>query len=206
MKFICYVDGFNLYHRRLEKTSYKWLNLGKLCQRMLSHSGDEISKIKYFTSKIIPYRESDNSKWDRQYLLWQALSTLPNLERIEGRFSKRKKRWRNPSGEGVYLKTYVEKGTDVNIATNIIYDCCRGNFDGIVLLSNDTDLSLPLYFAKKIFQKRVIVISPAEDVRGSLSMWSDVNKTISEEDVKACQFPDEVVLKNGRKIKKPSEW
>jgi len=46
-----YVDGFNLYYRALRRTSYKWLNLHKLCEDLLSPQ-NEITRIRYFTAPV----------------------------------------------------------------------------------------------------------------------------------------------------------
>ena len=35
MKTNVYIDGFNLYRRRLEGTEYKWLDLEKLAEQLL---------------------------------------------------------------------------------------------------------------------------------------------------------------------------
>ena len=68
----------------------------------------------------------------------------------------------------VQFPKHEEKETDVNIATHIIYDCCMGNIDSIALLSNDTDLKLPLWFARKKLKKKVIVVTPTENKKGSI--------------------------------------
>ncbi len=35
MATIVYIDGFNLYYGAVKDTSYKWLNLEGMCQRLL---------------------------------------------------------------------------------------------------------------------------------------------------------------------------
>ena len=47
---IIYIDGFNLYYGAVRKTPCKWLDLSKLCARMLPQ--DQILEIKYFTAKV----------------------------------------------------------------------------------------------------------------------------------------------------------
>ena len=105
---------------------------------------------------------------------------------------------------------YEEKETDVNIATHIIYDCCKENIGSIVLLSNDTDLKRPLWVARKKLKKRVVVITPTEIKEGVIvpmeahqDLQKISNKTISlkEEHLKNSQFSDVV---SG--ISKPKNW
>ena len=91
-----------------------------------------------------------------------------------------------------------------------MYDCCKENISSIALLSNDTDLKLPLWFARKKFKKRVIVITPPENRKGSLILKtaqqhlqkiSHKNISLKESHLKNSQFPDIV---NG--ISKPKSW
>ena len=37
-----------------------------------------------------------------------------------------------------------EKGSDVNLASHLVYDACQGSFDVAAVLSNDTDLVEPI--------------------------------------------------------------
>ncbi len=48
MRANVYVDGFNLYYGRLKGTKHKWLDLEKLCDRMLPN--DSVQRIRYFTA------------------------------------------------------------------------------------------------------------------------------------------------------------
>lgn len=91
-----------------------------------------------------------------------------------------------------------------------MYDCCKKNISSIALLSNDTDLQLPLWFARKKLKKRVIVITPPENKHGSLTLKtaqqqlqkiSHKNISLAEAHLKNSQFPNVV---SG--IYKPKSW
>ena len=223
---IVYIDGFNLYHS-LKDTPYKWLNMEELVNSVLDSSLNNIIKIKYFTANA-PFSESAQ----RQDLYLRTVDTLQKIEIVYGKFKKRHIKIRKNHieklsilrGDSKQLKdiksvlrgtivqfpTHEEKETDVNIATHIIYDCCKENIDAIVLLSNDTDLKLPLWFARKKLKKKVIVITPTEKKKGSIvsmkahqDLQKISNKTLSltENHLKNSQFPDVV---NG--ISKPKSW
>ena len=214
-----YIDGFNLYYS-LKNTPYKWLNIEALTQSILSSSWHKIIKIQYFTA-YTPFSKSAQ----RQDLYLRAVATLPNVEIIYGKFKKRHIKGvpliNNPqqlqqvkqiigTNTMQFLK-YEEKETDVNIATHIIYDCCKKNIQSIVLLSNDTDLKLPLWYARKKLKKRVIIVTPTEKNKNGaivpMKTHQDLqkisNKTISltEQDLKNCQFPNVV-----NEIHKPKSW
>lgn len=47
------------------------------------------------------------------------------------------------------FKTFEEKGTDVNVATHLIADIYGGEVDAAIVLSNDSDLELPIRLARE---------------------------------------------------------
>ena len=219
---IVYIDGFNLYYS-LKDTPYKWLNIETLVRSVLEPSWHNVTQIKYFTAQV-KRKQKDPSNVIRQNMYLRAIQTLQKVETVYGKFKKRNVKAslviKNPEqlkqikkiiGKNItpFFK-YEEKETDVNIATHIIYDCCKENIDSIVLLSNDTDLKLPLWFARKKLKKRVIVITPTKNETESIvsmeahqDLQKISNKTISltEGHLKNSQFPDVV---NG--VSKPKSW
>ena len=219
---IVYIDGLNLYYS-LKNTPYKWLNIKTLVESALDSSWHNIVAIKYFTARV-QSTLTDPSKDSRQDIFLQAVQTLQKVEIIYGKFKKRDikaplliknpeklKQIQKVTGRNIFqFSKYEEKETDVNIATHIMYDCCKENISSIALLSNDTDLKLPLWFARKKFKKRVIVITPPENRKGSLTLKtaqqhlqkiSHKNISLEESHLKNSQFQDVV---NG--ISKPKKW
>ncbi|HEV2239346.1 MAG TPA: hypothetical protein VGR57_22005, partial [Ktedonobacterales bacterium] len=47
---IVYIDGFNLYYRRLKGTVYRWLNIEEMCALLLPKN--QIERINYYTARI----------------------------------------------------------------------------------------------------------------------------------------------------------
>ena len=84
-----YVDGFNLYHRALKDTPYKWLDPAALARRLLPN--DEIRRIRYFTARVSP-RVTDPSAPQRQDTYLRALATVPGLSIHLGHFLTSKTR------------------------------------------------------------------------------------------------------------------
>ena len=101
----------------------------------------------------------------------------------------------------------------MNIASHIVYDCCKENVDCIVLLSNDTDLTTPLEFAKYKLKKKIIIITPTRRLENpgdtivpnkshiELRKLSQVNLKIEEQHLKDSQFTNMV-----NRIFKPKSW
>ena len=75
-KTILYVDGFNLYHRLVRNTPYKWLNVKHLAELVVKDA--DIQAIHYFTARAKP-RPNDAFIAARQETYFRALRTLPNL-------------------------------------------------------------------------------------------------------------------------------
>ncbi len=78
-----YVDAFNVYYGCTKNTPYRWLNLAKLCDIMLTNN--TINQIKVFTG-LVKARPNDPTQPVRQQTYLRAL-TIPNLTIIEGTFS-----------------------------------------------------------------------------------------------------------------------
>lgn len=49
-KTAVYVDGFNPYYGAVKGTHYKWLNIRRMCQNMLSDC--DLVPIRYFTARV----------------------------------------------------------------------------------------------------------------------------------------------------------
>ena len=64
MRTFIYVDGFNLYYGALKGTSWKWLDLVALFEKVL-HQHHDILKVKYFTARVSG-TTADQSKPQRQ--------------------------------------------------------------------------------------------------------------------------------------------
>ena len=205
---VVYIDGFNLYYS-LKNTPYKWLNLEKLTQNILNPSLHKVLNIKYFTA--VPKR-ADSAQ--RQTVYIRALKTLQNIEIIYGQFKKRQVKGKSVKKNRIVAITkWEEKKSDVNIASHIVYDCCKKDIDCIVLLSNDTDLTTPLELVKYKLKKKIIIITPTWRLENpndpilpvkshiELRKRSNANLSIEEHHLKNSQFPDVI---NG--ISKPKNW
>lgn len=58
------------------------------------------------------------------------------------------------------VRTTEEKGTDVNIATYLIMDGYDGDYEQAVVISNDSDLALPIRMAHDKLNLPVGVVNP----------------------------------------------
>lgn len=207
MRTIVYVDGFNLYYGSLRKTPYKWLDLCAYFQRVLP-KGHTLLKVKYFTARVksLP---SDPSAPAKQNVYLRALRAQcgDKIEIIEGQFQVKPKRVplaKTPTTIVEVLNT-EEKGSDVNLAVELVNDAWRGAFECAVVVSNDADLERALRIVSRM-QKRILLYTPGGSMRtpvASLKRWSDKQKGIDPADLAASQLPDPIP---GHPLTKPKDW
>ena len=159
---IVYVDGFNFYYGAVKGTSYKWLNLEAMCQRLLRR--DQIVKIRYFTARVND-RQDDPQLASRQDTYLRALATLPLVEIHYGHFltrAVRLQRENRRSGQSRTVKVLrtEEKGSDVNLATHLLLDAFKGRCDTAVVMSNDSDLAQAIQVTQSELSVKVGIVNP----------------------------------------------
>lgn len=208
-----YIDGFNLYYRALRRDpQFKWLDLAKLCQALLP--AHEINRIRYFTA-IVHQRPEDPNQQSRQQIYLRALRTIPNLDIHYGQFKNRviRRPLANPVpglDEYVHVRTTEEKGTDVNLATYLIMDGYDGEYEQAVVISNDSDLALPISMARAKQNRPVGIINPsanskryptAIELKGAATFLRHIRRSA----LRDSQFPDTLTDAVGA-IAKPPVW
>lgn len=210
MRTNVYVDGFNLYHGSLQFSRYKWLNLRKLSENMLS--GHEVNRIKFFTAKISA--RSDPDQPARQMIYWRALRTIENLEIIEGTFYETRKtmalseecrHFGSNRRRMVRVIKFEEKGSDVNLASHLLMDAHRKDYEQAVIITNDSDLAMPIEIVTKEMGLRVGILNPHENHSKRLKPLASFLGRIRESDLASAQF-DEMLEDAIGTIHKPPKW
>ena len=219
MRTNVYIDGLNLYNGVVGSTPYKWLNPQVLVQALLP--GVSISRIRYFTARVVRFPHDPDAP-TRQRVYLRALETLPNLSITEGQFKKRMPWYpqfplvyangADPRSEPplmVQVVRYEEKRTDVNLAAYLLADCFNGEYDQAVVISNDSDLALPIRMVRDDFGKEVVVVCPlrraAYGVRELDEASTRMIHSINTSHLAASQFPDEVIDAKGT-FRRPRGW
>ncbi|MDZ4257655.1 MAG: NYN domain-containing protein [Gemmatimonadales bacterium] len=206
---IVYVDGFNLYYRALKGTPYKWLDIMRLVKSVLRSSND-IHKIRYFTAMVSGKRDPEMPIRQQQFL--RALRTIPEVEVHTGRFLASQK-WAplhlpppemfRPVPEVVSIVKTEEKGSDVNLASWLLRDAFRDEYDVAVVLSNDTDLVEPIRMVRHETGKPVGIMTPVNRPARSLTQVASFCRFLTPGRLAAAQFPDHLP---GTTIRKPAAW
>jgi len=202
---IVYIDGFNLYYGATKGTPYKWLNLRQLCLNMLPN--DTIKHIKYFTAKVNA-RPHDPQQPMRQQIYLRALKTLPDFTIIYGHFLTHSCRMAltgtNPAKK-VWVDKTEEKGSDVNIATHMLMDGFRKQYDVAVLVTNDSDLAQPVSMVRNELKLGIGILNPHQQHSQQLKQLATFIKRIRQSDLIAAQFPSPMIDATGT-FTKPSSW
>ena len=211
MRTNVYIDGFNLYNRAVKDTPYKWLDLSKVCQAILS--GQQVHRIRYFTA-LVHTRPNDPQAPQRQQIYIRALRTISNLTMEFGQFRPRIKE--RPlvtpipgQARNVRVHDTEEKGTDVNLATYLLMDGYEGDYEQALVVSNDADLALPISIVRDKLKLPIGVVNPNIDqnegmpreLRNAATFQRRIHRGVSLK----CQFPPTLQDAKGT-ITKPSSW
>lgn len=98
-----------------------------------------------------------------------------------------------------------EKGSNVNVATHLLADVFRGEVDAVVIVSNDSDLKLPIALARQ--HVAVGLLTPAGRLAGDLAFDPDDGAgshwqaALDAAAFEAHQLPDPV-----GPVAKPDSW
>jgi hypothetical protein len=213
-----YVDAFNLYYGCLFGTPYKWLDLDAFCQA--SFPADQINRIRYFTARI-PANPHDPDKPVRQDAYFRALRTLPTLSIHEGHYIRKPvKMPLHPIPAPPTPVTLVkvvkseEKGSDVNLAAYLLVDAADNDFEGAVIITNDSDLALPIQLVRTKFKRKVFVLhscsrpgrGPSIELRKASGLRSgNPPRIVQDALLAASQFPPTLTDAIGS-FRKPVSW
>jgi len=203
-----YVDGFNLYYRALRNTPYKWLNLRVLIEALLRPE-NTLEVIRYYTARVSGRTDPGQPK--RQHAYLQAQSTVDGVTVHYGTFLSQqitRPLVNSPAGATGYATVWdtEEKGSDVNLASHLLFDGVRGLYDVAVVVSKDTDLLEPIRIVTRELRKPVGLICPDSQLPGGFKGVVSFVRHITERRLASAQFHDVVVARDGTLIHKPPTW
>jgi Protein of unknown function DUF88. len=206
MRVSFYIDGFNFYYLAVKKTPYKWLDFKALFSKLLQ-PGQDLVAIKYYTAVVSGMK--DPNKPIRQQTYLRALKAfIPEVSIHYGSFLTNKK-WMPVANPGLgskfaeVIKT-EEKGSDVNLAVNLVNDAWKNLYDCAVVVSNDSDLSEALRIIKTELNKSVGVFIPWRAFPSKdLLKYADFIKHIRRNLLENSQLPNPIPNTN---IFKPIDW
>jgi uncharacterized LabA/DUF88 family protein len=108
------------------------------------------------------------------------------------------------SGYVKVIKT-EEKGSDVNLALHLLSDGYKNAYDVAVIVSNDSDLLLPVQFVKKELGKKIGILNPQKHPSKVLIANADFVKNIRRGVLSKSLFPTTLTDSQGT-FTKPATW
>jgi uncharacterized LabA/DUF88 family protein len=230
-KTAVYIDGYNLYYGRLRGTPFKWLDVIQLFQALLIQrdQNESLERVNLFTAHALAnFASHGKSSVEAQSAYHRALKTLhgERFETIYGTHSFDKKGALLPvftSGQPydrtnrIRVWKLEEKKTDVNLALRMYRDACKGLYDRIILVSNDSDAGPALEAIRQDFPHIMIgVVMPIRPslpgattyrrVSGSLENLAHwIVSHITDRQLMHAQLPAKVSTKK-KPILKPDHW
>jgi hypothetical protein len=170
---------------------------------------DRINHIRYFTATVSARPDNPDAP-QRQQVYLRALETIPGLSIHYGHYLTHVTRMplANPPQRGARTVEVVkteEKGSDVNLATYLLLDAFQRDCKVAVVISNDSDLKLPIEIAQTDLGIRVGVVNPHPPGRRSRALQPTFFKQLRTSALGACQFPSVLTDTKGE-IRKPGRW
>ena len=230
-----YVDGFNLYNGALRGKPYKWLDLYALACTLASGQsigriryytarvrntstdpGKQARQAQYIRAlRTIPnlsihYGHFLTHPVMRPLSTHPASAVPPFYVRVvdQGQEIIMPLAPYDATSPLCFVPVWntEEKGSDVNLATHLLWDGIKEEYDTAIVVSNDSDLAEPIRIVKNELRKRIVILNPhRERPSAELHKIADQFIDIRAKHLAGSQFP--VRLRDGRgEFEKPSAW
>ena len=124
-RVMIFIDGSNLYHSLKNHFGRTDLEIGKFCQKMLAKR--RLTRIYYYNAKVGIKEEPE--RYRHQQAFFASVGAIPYTELRLGRLV-----YNNWPTTPPY-----EKGTDVQLATDMITHSFKNNYDVAILVAGDND-------------------------------------------------------------------
>ncbi len=214
----CYIDGFNLYYGALKgHGELKWLDVRRWCERLLPDH--EVARVVYCTARI--ERRPDNSEvHERQGRYLLALAAT-GVEIIEGKFRTRVSSMVRAAGQTcgscdlstatcprcgstqIRVMKTEEKGSDVNLAVELVRDVLSSEMSTALVVSGDSDLQRAVDIVRT---QGLTAVTVEPRNRSHTALIGTQRRSVRRAALLGCQMPDGVELRNGQVVRRPSEW
>lgn len=205
-----FIDGFNLEFGAMRPAGLHWIDLRRLARRITPRRYGEIGGVFLYTAPLLD-RGGCLGVSTRQDIWFRALS-VTNAARVVLGHHVRQSRFLpqiQPDGsEGppVRVLQTIEKGSDVNLAVDLVDRAHRGRFHAATVISNDGDLQRAIELVSQDLLLPVVVVNPqpGRQSRVLANAATDV-RTIRPRDLARSQLPDRIETE-AEVIFKPSAW
>ena len=168
-----------------------------------------VGRIRYFTARVVNHSKDPNQA-QRQQTYLRALQTVPNLSIHYGHFLTNTK-WRplaqhpQTGPRTVEILDTEEKGSDVNLASYLLMDGFENDYEMAVVISNDSDLKLPIRMTRTKLGKHIGVFDPSRRLSFELHDAASWYRRLRRGPLSASLFPGKLSDAQGD-FTKPVGW
>jgi len=171
-----FIDGSNFYHALKEAELSTRIDFAELAKVLVGPGRKHMQTFYYNAPLVRPVRnDPDYAAWDvryrRQQRFFSGLRFVPNFTLKLGRLQKIRRQGGEvtcPSCQHAFrtpeTTTYVEKGVDVMLATDLLLHAMKDHYDVAILISSDADYKHAVEKAKLEFGK-VVELRQVEGAR-----------------------------------------
>ncbi len=232
-----YIDGLNFYYGAVKDTEFKWVDLEAMARLLVPNDdigrikyftaqikpqfpGDRSQERQHaYLRALKTYSHVDvqlghfrrDVKWkpladtDHHHSKLFAPAFLPEAD-FEVLWNDNVSR-RTEYATSSRIVQREEKGSDVNLGVNLVFDCLQGACDKAIVISNDTDLEQAIVLARQSGAS-VGVINPhrAHRTAASLRKAASFEIPFRPDTPSKCQMPAVVTNDRGKEIHKPKQW
>lgn len=198
---IGYIDGFNLYYglRARNWRQFYWIDPYRLIESLLAPD-DQLVAVKYFTARV----KGVKGKRARQGVFLDAIRAVSQAEVIHGKYYRKPRRCKCGCCKWT---DYEEKMTDTAIASNLVADAFRDQFDTASLVGGDTDIVPAIKMVRRWHPgKRLIVWFPPARSNQEVEVHCHDSGMITGNHLRAALMPSPVEVQNGVFVERPKEW
>jgi len=209
-KVMAFVDGYNFYHSILEmirsgpmanREDLKWVDLWMLMNAFIMPSKESLVGVHYFSAYATWKPEA--MVRHRQYV--RALQHVGVTVKM-GSFKERQKKCRYC---GSVWPERSEKGSDVNLAIELVNQAHHGNFDKALILTADTDLIPAIQMVRELHPTVAVhAVLPRQRYIAAHAMRGVCNGAIklNETHLERSLLPAEIHLCDGGVITRPVRY
>ncbi|MCX5652820.1 MAG: NYN domain-containing protein [Planctomycetota bacterium] len=204
-----YIDGFNFYYGAARPHGIRWVDLRRMSQRILGprHAVEQV----YLYTAPLHDRVSDGRAAWRHDLFLRAVQAQGGVEIVLGTHvvGQRRLPLLLPDGRAGALVTVLqttEKGTDVNLAVDLVHHVLCRRWSAAAVVSNDGDLARAVRIARTEGGVPIGVINPHQGRQSRhLAEQASFMKTIRRSDLAKSRLPNRLQDASGA-IEKPEGW
>ncbi len=171
-RVMIFIDGSNLYHSLKNHFGRTDLDIGKFCRKLLGRRS--LIRIYYYNARV--GRKEEPERYNKQRAFFASINAIPYTELRLGRLVYTN--WPNTPP--------YEKGTDIQLATDMITHSFKNNYDTAILVAGDNDYVSAVQAVKDNGKHIEIALFGKEGTSRQLRQVADKVITINKRLLRDC--------------------